>query len=179
MKAYGEWMYRSTFSWPRQYLVVSGQIHAPAALTPEKEPPVTIGQEVGWITEPVWTIWTIENSWPHRDSNSDFSVAQPVASRYTDVFNCITLLFNDAVDDRLINNYELFVWTRMNTNFIQEHTLLVSAELVRNWREQKPSNQSDIDCRVMTEVGRVHRKEGIASDFIYVPQYVIVISIYV
>jgi hypothetical protein len=36
MKAYGEWMYRSTFSWLRQELEMSGQIHAPAALPPEK-----------------------------------------------------------------------------------------------------------------------------------------------
>jgi hypothetical protein len=28
--------------------------------------------------------WRGENSWPYRDSNPDFSVVQPVASRYTD-----------------------------------------------------------------------------------------------
>jgi hypothetical protein len=80
----GERMYRSTFSWPRHYLEVSGQLHAPAALPPRKEPPVPIGEEVGWTSEPVWKSWRRENSWPHRDSNSDFSVVQPVASRYTD-----------------------------------------------------------------------------------------------
>jgi hypothetical protein len=32
----GEWMNRSTFSWPRHYLEVSSQVHASAALTPEK-----------------------------------------------------------------------------------------------------------------------------------------------
>jgi hypothetical protein len=37
-----------------------------------------------WTSEPVWTIWRRENSWPDRDSNSDPSVVQPVASRYTD-----------------------------------------------------------------------------------------------
>jgi hypothetical protein len=77
-------MYRSTFSWPRHYLEVSGQLHALAALPPEKEPQVPIGQEDGWNSEPVWTIWRSENSWPHRDSNSDSSVVQPVTSRYTD-----------------------------------------------------------------------------------------------
>jgi hypothetical protein len=30
----GEWMYRSTFPWPRHSLEVSGQLHTPAALTP-------------------------------------------------------------------------------------------------------------------------------------------------
>jgi hypothetical protein len=33
---------------------------------------------------PVWTIWRRENSWPYRDSNSDPSVVQPVASCYND-----------------------------------------------------------------------------------------------
>jgi hypothetical protein len=44
------------------YLKVSGQLNAPAALTPEKEPPVYIGQEAGWTPEPVWTTWRRENS---------------------------------------------------------------------------------------------------------------------
>jgi hypothetical protein len=34
---------------------VSGQLHAPAALTPVKEPLVPIGWEAGWDPEPVWT----------------------------------------------------------------------------------------------------------------------------
>jgi hypothetical protein len=58
---------------------VSGQLHAPAAL-----PPVPIGSEAGWAPEPVCTMWRRENSWPYQDSNSDPSVVQPVASRYTD-----------------------------------------------------------------------------------------------
>jgi hypothetical protein len=53
-------MQRSTFSWPRHKLVVSGQLHAPAALT-GKERPVSILYEVGWTPEPVWTIWRNEN----------------------------------------------------------------------------------------------------------------------
>jgi hypothetical protein len=79
-----EWMYRSTFSWPRHYLEVSGQLHATAALPPGKEPLVPIVYEVGWTSEPVWKIWRRENYCPYRDSNSDPSVVQPVASRYTD-----------------------------------------------------------------------------------------------
>jgi hypothetical protein len=34
---------RSTFSWPRHYLEVTGQLHAPTALPPRKEPPVPSG----------------------------------------------------------------------------------------------------------------------------------------
>jgi hypothetical protein len=47
---------------PRHYLKVSGQLHAPVALTPRKEPPVPIGEEVGWIPEPVWTTWSGDKS---------------------------------------------------------------------------------------------------------------------
>jgi hypothetical protein len=52
--------------------------------TPEKRAPVPIRWEAGRISEPVWMIWRSDNCWTHRDSNSDPSVVQPVAIRYTD-----------------------------------------------------------------------------------------------
>jgi hypothetical protein len=58
----GEWMYRSTFSLPRYYLEMSGQLHAPEALLPGKEHPVRIRKEAGWVPEPVWTTWRREYS---------------------------------------------------------------------------------------------------------------------
>jgi hypothetical protein len=39
---------------------VSGQHHAPAALSQGKEPPVRIVQEAGWAPETVWTLWRRE-----------------------------------------------------------------------------------------------------------------------
>jgi hypothetical protein len=69
----GEWMYTATFSLPRHYLELSGQLRAPAALTPWKE----------WAPDPVWTKWRGENFLSYWDSNCDPSVVQPVASRYT------------------------------------------------------------------------------------------------
>jgi hypothetical protein len=69
---------------------VSGQLHAPAALSPGKSLP-----------GPVWTTWGKENSWSYRNSNFDPSVVQPVVSRYTDYaiptpfFMYIILLFTD------------------------------------------------------------------------------------
>jgi hypothetical protein len=36
---------------------VSGQLHAPAALAPGKEPPASIVQETGWAPESFWTLW--------------------------------------------------------------------------------------------------------------------------
>jgi hypothetical protein len=34
---------------------ISGQLHAQAALSAGKEPPVPTGQEAGWAPGPVWT----------------------------------------------------------------------------------------------------------------------------
>jgi len=36
-------------------LWVSDHLHAAAALTPGKGPPVSIGYKAGWALEPVWT----------------------------------------------------------------------------------------------------------------------------
>jgi hypothetical protein len=41
--------------WPQYYEEVSGQLHAPAALPPGKEPQVLIGSEAGSAPEPFWT----------------------------------------------------------------------------------------------------------------------------
>jgi hypothetical protein len=78
-----EWMYRSTFS----YLDTSWRwvvSFKPLPLYPQGKSPRThwIG---GWVDrEPVWKMWRRENSWPYRDSKSDPSVVQRVASRYID-----------------------------------------------------------------------------------------------
>jgi hypothetical protein len=36
---------------------LSGQLHAPAALPPGKDPLVPTGKETSWAPEPVWTWW--------------------------------------------------------------------------------------------------------------------------
>jgi hypothetical protein len=55
-----------------------GQLHAPAAFTPGKDP-VRIVQEAGWALEPVWV--GTENLYPPGFDPRTF---QPVAIRYTD-----------------------------------------------------------------------------------------------
>jgi hypothetical protein len=55
---------------------VSGQLHVPVALLPGKESTVP----TGWTPQQVRM--SDENSWPYRDSNSDPSIIQSVASRY-------------------------------------------------------------------------------------------------
>jgi hypothetical protein len=39
---------------------VSGQLHAPAALHPGKEPSLSIRSEAGWTPEPVWMLGSRE-----------------------------------------------------------------------------------------------------------------------
>jgi hypothetical protein len=39
---------------------VSFQLHAPAALSLEEKPPVPLGYEAEWASEPVWTLWIRE-----------------------------------------------------------------------------------------------------------------------
>jgi hypothetical protein len=59
---------------------VSGQVHAPAALPPGKEPPDThwIG---GWVGPSVGLDDMEKRKfWSYRDSNSDPSVVQPVGA---------------------------------------------------------------------------------------------------
>jgi hypothetical protein len=61
--------------WPQHKLEVSGQLHAPGERVPD-----THWKGAGLA----WTIRRRENSWPYGDSNSDSSVVQPEAIRYTD-----------------------------------------------------------------------------------------------
>jgi len=35
----------------------SGQLHAPSALPPGKEPLLPVGKKAGWTPEPFWTRW--------------------------------------------------------------------------------------------------------------------------
>jgi hypothetical protein len=60
---------------------MNGQLHALAALPLV---PIGIRGEAGWTPESIWMTWRIENSWPYRNSNSNPSVVQPIASCYTD-----------------------------------------------------------------------------------------------
>jgi len=39
---------------------VSGQLHAPTALVPGKQPSIPSGYEAVWAAEPVWTWWQRE-----------------------------------------------------------------------------------------------------------------------
>jgi hypothetical protein len=38
----------------------------------------------------------------------------------------------------------------------REYTMFAAAQLLRNWREQRPSNNGDLDSNVTGEGGRVY-----------------------
>jgi len=54
----------------------NGQFHALPVLSLGKQPPVSIGNEVGWTPELVWTGWQGETTCPCRKSNPGL---QPLA----------------------------------------------------------------------------------------------------
>jgi hypothetical protein len=64
-----EWFYISTFSWPRHYLEVSGQLDAPVALPPGKSLRHPLDRRLCGPQSRCGRRG--ENSWPYRDSNSD------------------------------------------------------------------------------------------------------------
>jgi hypothetical protein len=65
--------------------LVGGESSAscPGRFIPGKSVPVTHWID-GWAPEPVWTTWKGYKPCPYRDSNSDPSAVQSVASSYTD-----------------------------------------------------------------------------------------------
>jgi hypothetical protein len=54
-------------------MVVGGQLHAPVALTPGKETPLSIGLEATRAPELVWTRWRREKFLPSGKSNPGVS----------------------------------------------------------------------------------------------------------
>jgi hypothetical protein len=44
----------------------------------------------------------------------------------------------------------------MNIRSVREYAMFAPAQLLRNWREQRPSNQGDFDSSVAREVGIVY-----------------------
>jgi hypothetical protein len=65
----------------------------------------------------------------------------------------------------------------MNTRSALEYTMFAPAQLSRNWREQRPSKKGDLGSIVTGEVGSQLHGDRPASDFIFVPSYVIVVGL--
>jgi hypothetical protein len=50
----------------------------------------------------------------------------------------------------------IWQFLKHNTRSAREYTTFAPAQLLRNWREQRPSNRGDIDSTVTVEIGRVY-----------------------
>jgi hypothetical protein len=73
----------------------------PGRFTPWERAPGTRWIGDWWAPELVWTTWRRENSWPYRNLNSEPSVVQSVASRYTFYAIPATLLMSWYIASRL------------------------------------------------------------------------------
>jgi hypothetical protein len=62
MKAYGGVDVQTNVFLTLTLVGGSGQLYTPAAFPSGKEPPVPIGYEDGWASEPVWMLRNRENS---------------------------------------------------------------------------------------------------------------------
>jgi hypothetical protein len=62
----------------------------------------------------------------------------------------------------------------MNTRSAREYTMFAPAQLLRNWRDQRPSNQGVLDLNFTGGGGWKSLLNGgeTASDLIFVTQYV-------
>jgi hypothetical protein len=74
-------MYKSTYSWPKHLMVVSGQLPVPAALHLEKQPPLPIGLEARWAPEQLAEKKNLAPTGARTPAPLPF---KPVVSRYTD-----------------------------------------------------------------------------------------------
>jgi hypothetical protein len=68
----------------------------------EPPPPVPLEYEVGWTSEPVWTTWRRANSLLYRDSKSDPSLVQSIASN-----SCLGLIMRCDMKGKDIRFNEL------------------------------------------------------------------------
>lgn len=55
-----------------------------------------------------------------------------------------------------------------------EYTMFAPTQVLRNWCEQRPSNNGDLNSSVAGDVGRILHGGGTDSDFILVPWYMTV-----
>jgi hypothetical protein len=126
MKAYGGVDVQSHSSGLQHLLEVSGQLHAPAALPPGKEPRYPLD---GTLGGPQSRSGRGENSCPYWDSNSDPSVIQPIASPYSDYASPV---LNEMV--QIAINYKL---RRTNSKIYNiEHVVSDIQNLTKQWRRK-------------------------------------------
>jgi hypothetical protein len=88
----GEWMYRSTFPWPRHYEVLLHSWRWVVTFTPRPlYPRYILDRRLGGPQNQSGR--REENFWSYRDSNSNLSLVQLVVSHYTDCTISVPLLY--------------------------------------------------------------------------------------
>jgi hypothetical protein len=84
--------------------------------------------------------------------------------RYFVTSQCIDVLFGTFLSRYALlntlqtaeNDLDAKQCSRMNTHSAREYTMFASAQFLRNWREQRPSNKGDLDSSVTGEVRSVY-----------------------
>jgi hypothetical protein len=98
---------------------------------------------------------------------------------------CTVVLFGTSISRYALlnasrtaaNDFNAKQYSRMNTRSARENTIFEPAQVLRNWREHRPSNQGDLDsCHGEGWKSLLHGG-GPASDFIFVPKYVTVVGL--
>jgi hypothetical protein len=85
MKAYrGSGGIASLILWPRHYMEASGQLHAPAALPPAKDPSYLLDRRLSGPQSRSGRGGKKKKSQPPPESNPRSPIFQPVVQRYTD-----------------------------------------------------------------------------------------------
>jgi hypothetical protein len=101
----------------------------------------------------------------------------PVARDFV-TSHCI-VLFDTSLSGLIIREEQQPISMWSNVRELTQ-VLLVNtpcSHLNSNWREQRPSNQNELDSSVTEEVGRVCYTGVPASDLFFVPLYVVVFGL--
>jgi hypothetical protein len=54
------------------------------------------------------------------------------------------------------SGFDVKFCSRMNARSAREHTMFAPAQLLRNWREQRPSNKGDLGSSVTREIRKIY-----------------------
>jgi hypothetical protein len=73
------------------------------------------------------------------------------------------------------NDFENF---ESEHTFARKRTVFAFPQLLRNWGEQRPRTEGSLDSGDTGELGRVSYGSGLASDFIFIPSYLIVVGLH-
>jgi hypothetical protein len=77
----------------------SVQLPAQADLSPGKEPTVLTGEEVGWVSEPIWALWREKSLLSCRESNPDRPARSPSLYQLSYPCSCTAIIIHHSVNE--------------------------------------------------------------------------------